>query len=65
MVSASSSWSRALVQISPYTFSALGIAIAIGVSVLGAAWYIYLLNEIKHLQFVLGFEFVYTSLLFS
>ncbi|KAL6312613.1 hypothetical protein AAG906_006751 [Vitis piasezkii] len=33
MVGASSSWSRALVQISPYTFS------AIGVSVLGAAWY--------------------------
>lgn len=33
-----SSWSRALVQISPYTFSAIGMAIAIGVSVLGAAW---------------------------
>lgn len=42
MVGASSSWSRALVQISPYTFSAIGIAIAIGVSVLGAAWGIYI-----------------------
>jgi hypothetical protein len=35
----SSSWSQALVKISPYTFSAVGIAVAIGVSVLGAAWY--------------------------
>ena len=35
----SSSWSHALVRISPYTYSAVGIAIAIGVSVLGAAWY--------------------------
>ncbi|KAL2897750.1 VHA-c''2: V-type proton ATPase subunit c''2 [Bienertia sinuspersici] len=33
-----SSWARALVQISPYTFSAIGIALSIGVSVLGAAW---------------------------
>ncbi|KAI3907211.1 hypothetical protein MKW92_050319 [Papaver armeniacum] len=33
MVGASSSWSHALVQISPYTFAALGIAISIGVSV--------------------------------
>ncbi|GKV26783.1 hypothetical protein SLEP1_g36018 [Rubroshorea leprosula] len=39
MVGDSSSWSRALLQISPYTFSAVGIAIAVGVSVLGAAWY--------------------------
>lgn len=31
-------WSRALVQISPNTFSAIGIAIAIGVFILGAAW---------------------------
>ncbi|KAH7839746.1 hypothetical protein Vadar_008224 [Vaccinium darrowii] len=38
MVGASSTWSRALMQISPYTFSALGIAIGIGVSALGAAW---------------------------
>ncbi|RVX03111.1 hypothetical protein CK203_016721 [Vitis vinifera] len=38
MVGASSSWSRALVQISPSTFSVIGIAIGIGVSVLGAAW---------------------------
>jgi hypothetical protein len=30
-----SSWARAIVMISPYTFSAIGIAIAIGVSVLG------------------------------
>ncbi|THG20774.1 hypothetical protein TEA_003848 [Camellia sinensis var. sinensis] len=42
MVGASSSWSRAMLQISPYTFSALGIAIAIGVSVLGAAWGIFI-----------------------
>uniref|UniRef100_F6GXL9 V-ATPase proteolipid subunit C-like domain-containing protein n=1 Tax=Vitis vinifera TaxID=29760 RepID=F6GXL9_VITVI len=42
MVGASSSWSRALVQISPYTFFAIGIAIAIGVFVLGAAWGIYI-----------------------
>ncbi|XP_038978546.1 V-type proton ATPase subunit c''2-like [Phoenix dactylifera] len=34
----SSSWSRALVHISPYTFSAVSIAISIGFSVLGAAW---------------------------
>ncbi|KAL6329887.1 hypothetical protein AAG906_039799 [Vitis piasezkii] len=38
MVGASSSWSRALVQISPSTFSVIGIAIGIGVSILGAAW---------------------------
>ena len=37
----SSSWARALINISPYTFSAIGIAIAIGVSVLGAAWYFF------------------------
>ncbi|KAL6330207.1 hypothetical protein AAG906_040129 [Vitis piasezkii] len=37
MVGASSSWSRALVQISPSTFSVIGIAMGIGVSVLGAA----------------------------
>ncbi|KAK4479633.1 hypothetical protein RD792_015159 [Penstemon davidsonii] len=42
MVASSSSWSQALVQISPYTFSAIGIAISIGVSVLGAAWGIYI-----------------------
>ncbi|KAJ6382926.1 hypothetical protein OIU77_031368 [Salix suchowensis] len=38
----SSSWSHALVKISPYTYSAVGIAISIGVSVLGAAWGIYI-----------------------
>ncbi|KAK4410585.1 V-type proton ATPase subunit c''1 [Sesamum angolense] len=42
MVTSSSSWSQALVRISPYTFSAIGIAISIGVSVLGAAWGIYI-----------------------
>ncbi|KAL9679116.1 hypothetical protein QQ045_016971 [Rhodiola kirilowii] len=42
MVGDSSSWSRALVQISPYTFASIGIAISIGVSVLGAAWGIYI-----------------------
>nr|XP_043618056.1 V-type proton ATPase subunit c''2 [Erigeron canadensis] len=39
---AASSWGRALVKINPYTFSAIGIAISIGVSVLGAAWGIYI-----------------------
>ncbi|RRT68943.1 hypothetical protein B296_00026847 [Ensete ventricosum] len=38
IVAMSSSWSRALTQISPYTFASIGIAISIGVSVLGAAW---------------------------
>ncbi|XP_038898798.1 V-type proton ATPase subunit c''2 isoform X3 [Benincasa hispida] len=42
MAASLSSWSHALVRISPYTFSAVGIAIAIGVSVLGAAWGIYI-----------------------
>ncbi|XP_059591399.1 V-type proton ATPase subunit c''1-like [Vitis vinifera] len=41
MVGASSSWSRALVQISPSTFSVIGIAIGIGISVLGAACVIF------------------------
>ncbi|KAD1937337.1 hypothetical protein E3N88_42118 [Mikania micrantha] len=39
---ASGSWARALLKISPYTFSAIGIAVAIGISVLGAAWGIYI-----------------------
>ncbi|CAD6237895.1 unnamed protein product [Miscanthus lutarioriparius] len=42
MSSDSSSWARALVHISPYTFSAIGIAVSIGVSVLGAAWGIFI-----------------------
>ncbi|EYU21597.1 hypothetical protein MIMGU_mgv1a013070mg [Erythranthe guttata] len=42
MATSSSSWSRALVQISPYTFASIGIALSIGVSVLGAAWGIYI-----------------------
>lgn len=32
-------WSHAPVKISPHTFSAIEIAVAIGVSVFGAAWY--------------------------
>ncbi|CAK9317448.1 unnamed protein product [Citrullus colocynthis] len=42
MAASLSSWSHALVRISPYTFSTIGIVIAIGVSVLGAAWGIYI-----------------------
>ncbi|KAL7197990.1 hypothetical protein ACSBR2_020502 [Camellia fascicularis] len=46
VVASRSSWARAMLQISPYTFYALGIAvavaIAIGVSVLDAAWGIYI-----------------------
>ncbi|GER44148.1 v-type proton ATPase 16 kDa proteolipid subunit [Striga asiatica] len=42
MVTSYGSWGQALVRISPYTFSAIGIAISIGVSVLGAAWGIYI-----------------------
>nr|KAJ0201813.1 hypothetical protein LSAT_V11C600307470 [Lactuca sativa] len=41
VIAASSSWARALIKISPYTFSAIGIAVAIGVSVLGAACVIF------------------------
>ena len=39
-------WAHALVKVSPYTFSAIGIAIAIGVSVLGAAWSLSILNSL-------------------
>lgn len=42
MVSDASSWTRALILISPYTYAAIGIALSIGVSVLGAAWGIYI-----------------------
>eukprot|EP00249_Psilotum_nudum_P008822 c21529_g1_i1 orf=440-958(+) len=38
----SSSWGSALLHISPYAFSAIGIGISIGVSVLGAAWGIFI-----------------------
>ncbi|KAL7168451.1 hypothetical protein ACSBR2_038815 [Camellia fascicularis] len=44
--SSSSSWARAMLQISPYTFFALDIAIAIGVSVLGTAWGIYITDVV-------------------
>ncbi|XP_022858654.1 V-type proton ATPase subunit c''2-like isoform X2 [Olea europaea var. sylvestris] len=37
MVTPAISWSRALVQISPYTFAVVGIAVAIRVSTLGTA----------------------------
>ncbi|KAI7758154.1 hypothetical protein M8C21_010601 [Ambrosia artemisiifolia] len=36
-VGATGSWARASVKISPYTFSAIGIVVAIGVAVLGVA----------------------------
>ncbi|CAA0833236.1 V-type proton ATPase subunit c2 [Striga hermonthica] len=42
MVTSYASWGQALVLISPYTFSTIGIAISIGVSVLGATWGIYI-----------------------
>ncbi|CAM6091640.1 unnamed protein product [Calypogeia fissa] len=38
----SSSWTHALLYLSPYVFAAIGIAISIGVSVLGASWGIYI-----------------------
>ncbi|TVU03321.1 hypothetical protein EJB05_51144 [Eragrostis curvula] len=38
----STSWGSALTHISPYTFAAIGIAVSIGVSVLGAAWGIFI-----------------------
>eukprot|EP00243_Klebsormidium_subtile_P004394 TRINITY_DN18378_c0_g1_i1.p1 TRINITY_DN18378_c0_g1~~TRINITY_DN18378_c0_g1_i1.p1 ORF type:complete len:177 (-),score=21.94 TRINITY_DN18378_c0_g1_i1:207-737(-) len=36
------SWRNALTYISPYAFSAVGIGIAIGISVLGASWGIFI-----------------------
>ncbi|KAL7239274.1 hypothetical protein ACSBR2_005221 [Camellia fascicularis] len=45
VVASRSSWARAMLQISPYTFYALGIAIAIGISVLDAAWEIYIIGS--------------------
>ena len=50
----SSSWGRALVQISPYSFAAIGIAISIGVSVLGAAWYFHFFVVVLGIN--LGFQ---------
>ncbi|XLS90141.1 hypothetical protein HN51_066149 [Arachis hypogaea] len=44
-VSGVRSWGTALVKISPYTFSAVGIGVSIGVSVLSAAWGIYVLQS--------------------
>ncbi|XLT09796.1 hypothetical protein HN51_055589, partial [Arachis hypogaea] len=38
-------WGTALVKISPHTFSAVGISVSIGVSVLSAAWGIYVLQS--------------------
>ncbi|XP_073391682.1 V-type proton ATPase subunit c''2 [Physcomitrium patens] len=35
-------WTHALLYMSPYVYSAIGIAISIGVSVLGASWGIYI-----------------------
>ena len=32
-------WTHALLYMSPYVYSAIGIGISIGVSVLGASWY--------------------------
>ncbi|KAM6567170.1 hypothetical protein CsatA_019940 [Cannabis sativa] len=42
VVGVTTSWASALAKISPYTYSAIRIAIAIGVSVLGTAWGIYI-----------------------
>lgn len=38
----SGSWQHALWFVSPYTYASIGIAVAIGVSVLGAAWGIFI-----------------------
>ncbi|XP_020249243.1 V-type proton ATPase subunit c''1-like [Asparagus officinalis] len=42
MAGSASTWAHALTRISPYTFASIGIALSIGVSVLGAAWGIYI-----------------------
>ncbi|KAF9623599.1 hypothetical protein IFM89_003389 [Coptis chinensis] len=52
--SSSSSWSCALVSMSPYTFSALGIAISIGVSILVAAF------SLNHFQESHQYPFVFS-----
>lgn len=50
IVGASSSWARALVKISPYTFASIGIALSIGVSVLGAAWFESIFNLFNYFR---------------
>ncbi|KAI3701143.1 hypothetical protein L2E82_45788 [Cichorium intybus] len=60
VIGASSSWVRALVKISAYTFSTIGIAILIGVSVLGAAWGIYIdsISELMIVSLLLNLKLV-------
>lgn len=41
-IAVTATWVYALTKISPYTYASVGIAISIGISVLGAAWGIYI-----------------------